>query len=103
MRMVVMMRVAAGFVVHVAFVTVIVCMVMTVLISVAVLMIMRMPMMLAEHLLRQRVIFGKGLVVPVLVAAAIRARFGLKRHGNLIDRRADALEHIGQHRIVFEL
>ena len=59
--------------------------------------------MLAEHLLRERIIFGEALVMPVLVPAAIRAGFRLKRHGRLSDRCADALQHVGEHRIVFEL
>lgn len=69
----------------------------------ATLMGMRMPMMLTEHLLRERIVFGEGLVVTMLVSAAIRARFGLERQRYLLDRRADAHEHIGKHRIVFEL
>lgn len=71
----------------------------------ATLMSMRMPrpMMLTEHLLRERIVFGEGLVVTMLVSAAIRARFGLERQRYLLDRRADAHEHIGKHRIVFEL
>ena len=99
MRMVMVMRVAARFVVDVAFVPVIVRVAMPVF----VIMRMLMPMMLAEHLLRQCVVFGERLVVAVLMAAAVRAGLRLERHRNLIDRRADTLQHIGQHRIVFEL
>ncbi|MGF6995018.1 hypothetical protein P3T25_003384 [Paraburkholderia sp. GAS32] len=39
----------------------------------------------------------------MLVTAAIRAGFRLKWHRHLINACADALEHIGQHRIVFKL
>ncbi len=60
-------------------------------------------MMLAIHLLCERIVFGKCLVVTMPVTAAIRARFRLERHVDMIDASAEALEHIGEHRIVFEL
>jgi hypothetical protein len=52
MRMVMVMRVAARFVVDVAFVPVIVPVIVRVAMPVLVIMRMLMPMMLAEHLLR---------------------------------------------------
>lgn len=73
------------------------------LMSMSMSMRMPRPMMLTEHLLRERIVFGEGLVVTMLVSAAIRTRFGLERQRYLLDRRADAHEHIGEHRIVFEL
>ena len=39
----------------------------------------------------------------MLVTTTIRARFRLERHRHLIHARADTLQHIGQHRIVFKL
>src|SRR4051812_46342166 len=102
MRMVRVMRVAARFVVYVAFVIVRMAVIVRVAVTfVAVIMIVRtlMPMMLAEHLLRQRIVFGESLVVAMLVTAAIRARLGLKRHRHLIDGCSDALQHIGENRI----
>jgi len=106
MRMVSVMRVAARFVVYVGFMIVRVAVLMRVAVAfVAMLMLVRMlmPMMLAEHLLRQRIVFGESLVVAMLVTAAIRARLGLKRHRHLIDGCSDALQHIGENRIEFEL
>lgn len=112
----VVMPVAARFVVHMIGVVVVVVVRMLMAVVMIVRMTLRrvampmlmvvtmlMPMMLAEHLLRERVVLGEGFVVSMLMAAAIRAGFRLERHRNLIDGRADALEHIGKHRIVFEL
>src|SRR6266702_6064436 len=65
--------------------------------------VMLMPMMLAIHLLRERIVLGEGLVMPMPMPAAIRTRLRLERHLDLIDRCAQALEHIGEHRVVFEL
>jgi hypothetical protein len=39
----------------------------------------------------------------MLVTTAVRARFRLERHRHLIHACADALQHIGQHRIIFKL
>jgi hypothetical protein len=107
MRMVVMMPVAARFVVGVIVVAMVVTVLVAVVMRVAMGMIMivrvLMPMMFAEHLLRERIVFREGLVVTMLVTAAIRAGFRLERHRHLIHACANALQHIGEHRIVFEL
>lgn len=60
-------------------------------------------LMLAIELLRERIVFAKALVVTVLVAAAIRARFRRKRLRFARDRRADTPEHVFQHGVGFEL
>ena len=62
-----------------------------------------MPMMLAINLLRERIVLSEGLVMPVLMPTTISPRLRLKRQRHLLDHRADPLEHIREHRIVFEL
>ena len=65
-------------------------------------MIVRVPVMFIEDLLRERIVLYKRLVMPMLVPAAIRARLGLKRSARVIHMRAQTLEHVFQHRIGFE-
>ena len=64
---------------------------------------MIVPMMLIEDLLRERVVLGEGFIVTMLVAAAIRAGLGLERLRLALDVHAEALEHVFEHRIGFEL
>jgi hypothetical protein len=59
--------------------------------------------MLVEHLLRDRVIFGKRLIVPMPMPAAISAGFRLERQRHLLDRSPKPRQHIREHGIVFEL
>ena len=59
--------------------------------------------MLVEDLLRERVVFAERLVVAVLVTAAVCAGFGLERLRFMRDEHAQALQHVFEHGIRFEL
>ena len=90
--------------------TVVVSMVMRVRVTVCMIVLlmpmivrMRMSMMLAIYLLRERIVLSEGLVMTMPMTAAIRARFRLERHLDLIDRSAQTFEHIREYRVVFEL
>jgi len=63
---------------------------------------MIVPVMFIEDLLRERVVLYKRLVMAMLVTAAIRARFRLKRRRRVIHMRAQTLQHVFQHRISFQ-
>ena len=80
-----------------------VAMIVACAVRVSMIVIMRVPMMFIEDLLRERVVLHKRLVVPVLVTAAIRARLRLERQRRVIHMRAETLEHVFQHRIGFQL
>ncbi len=69
----------------------------------SVLMVVLMTMMLAEHLLRDRIVFGEGLVVPMLVTTTIRTSLRRKRPVRLLDRHAKSAQHVRKHRVVFKL
>ena len=73
------------------------------IVAVSVPMIVRVPVMFIEDLLRERVVLYKRLVMPMLVAAAIRAGLRLKRRCCVIHMRAQTFQHVFQHRISFQL
>jgi hypothetical protein len=66
-------------------------------------MIVRMPVMLPEHLLRDRVVLIERGVVTVSVPAAVGARFRLERQRCRFHMRSKALEHSFEHWVSFEL
>ena len=76
---------------------------MTVTMVVIVRMVMTVTVPLLVHLLRKRVVFGKRLVVPVLVPATIGARLRRKRCIDRFDAHAEPTQHIGEHRIALDL
>ena len=64
--------------------------------------VMRMPVMFIEDLLRKRVVLYKRLVMPMLVTTAIRARLRLEWRRRVLDMRAETLQHVFQHGIGFQ-
>ncbi|GBH26089.1 hypothetical protein BvRS1_31380 [Burkholderia vietnamiensis] len=74
-----------------------------VLVIVVVIVRMRVPVVFAEHLLRERVILGERRIVAMLVAAAVGADFRLERRQRFVDLRAEPAQHVREHRIGFEL
>ena len=74
------------------------------LMLVPMIMLLRMPMvMLGIHLLRKRIVLGKGFVVAMLMTAAVRASLRMKRRVHHFDPHANTLQHIPQHGIDFKL
>jgi len=65
-------------------------------------MIVIVPVMFVEDLLRERIVLYKRLVMAMLVTAAIRARLRLERRRRVIHMRAQTLQHVFQHRIGFQ-
>ena len=84
-------------------VAMIVALAVSMVVAVIVSMIVRVPVMFIEDLLRERVVLYKRLVMPMLVAAAIRAGLRLKRRCCVIHMRAQTFQHVFQHRISFQL
>jgi hypothetical protein len=64
--------------------------------------VMRMPVMFIEDLLRERVVLYKRLVMPMLMTAAIRTRLRLERRRRVLNMRAETLQHVFQHGIGFQ-
>src|SRR5476651_818981 len=62
-------------------------MIVALAVSMVVSMIVRVPVMFIEDLLRERVVLYKRLVMPMLVAAAIRARLRLERSARVLHMR----------------
>lgn len=61
-------------------------------------------MALRIDVLRQGMVFGKGLVVPMAMAAAVGAGFRVEGGLDILDLHAtQAQQHIAQHRVVLEL
>ncbi|CAM2161097.1 hypothetical protein PT2222_90314 [Paraburkholderia tropica] len=80
-----------------------VCVIVCVAVIVRMAVIVRVTVMLVVHALRERVVLGERRVMTVTMPAAIRARLGLERQFRALDLRAEALEHVFEHRIGFEL
>ena len=77
---------------------------MVVPVPVLMIMSLRLPMVvLGIHLLRQRIILSKRFVMAMLMTAAIRARFRMKRRIDHFDPHANTQQHIPQHSIHFKL
>ena len=70
--------------------------------AVRVAMIVGVPMMFVEDLLRERVVLYERLVMPVFVTAAIRARLRLERRARVIHMRAETFQHVFQHGVSFQ-
>lgn len=58
--------------------------------------------MLYEHLLCERIVFGEGRIVPMTVPAAISASFGMKRQRRALDLYPQPRQHGFKYRIGFE-
>ena len=67
-----------------------------------VVVIMRMPVMLAVHLLCKCVIFGEAFVVPMPMTTAIGAGFRLERQRRMLDVCTEPLQHVFEYRVRFE-
>ena len=59
-------------------------------------------MMLMKHRLHRRIVLRERRIVPMLVSAAIGARFRLERGLFGLDRQAQATQHVVQHMVVLK-